>query len=60
MTPPTDGPQDSKEADVAPLAGLDGARHVSYLTGMNADAAKAYMAFHSGLRSRGPASRLSA
>jgi hypothetical protein len=55
MTDSHDTDDEGTGAAEAPLADGDAARHVSHVTGMSADAAKAYAAFHSGLRAQGPA-----
>jgi hypothetical protein len=60
MTPPQDKQPDRTEPTAAPFAGLDAARQVAYVTGMDANAAQTYAAFLSGLRSFGPATRRAA
>jgi hypothetical protein len=51
-----------KELTAEPLGDRSGdaARHLAYLTGMSADAAATYAAFHSGRWAQGPAGRLAA
>lgn len=51
MTPqPQDEGERRREPVGEPLDSFDAARHVSLLTGMTPEAAKAFIAFHSGLR----------
>ncbi len=56
----TDREEDSKEPAAEPLGDGNAARHVAYVTGMSADAAATYAAFHSGRWAQGPAGRQAA
>jgi hypothetical protein len=53
---------DGQDLPAEPLGdgGGDAARHLAYLTGMSAEAAATYAAFHSGRWAQGPAGRRAA
>jgi hypothetical protein len=48
MTEPTEGERERDEHVAEALASGEAARHLTKLTGMSADAAATYAAFHSG------------
>jgi hypothetical protein len=48
MTEPAEAKQDEGERVAEALGSSDAARHVAHVTGMSADAAATYAAFHSG------------
>jgi hypothetical protein len=48
MTEPSDTEREGDERVAEALASVDAARHVAHVTGMSADSAATYAAFHSG------------